>query len=59
VYGRSNWNDVPQNNKFVCAIPDFYTHKISSDITRFLQDLDRTLLITVERPCLHDLFRTA
>lgn len=33
VYGRKNWNDVPQNNKFVCAIPDFYRHKISSDTT--------------------------
>lgn len=34
VCGRRNWNDVLQNNKFVCAIPEFYRHKISSDTTQ-------------------------
>lgn len=34
VYGRRNWNDVLQNNKFECVITDFYRHKISSDTTQ-------------------------
>lgn len=33
AYRRRNWNDIPPSNKFVCAIPDFYRHQISSDAT--------------------------
>lgn len=33
AYRRRNWNYMPPNNKFVCAIPDFHRHNISSDTT--------------------------
>lgn len=59
TYGRRNWNDVPQNNKFLWAIPDFYRPKISSDTTQIPTESRMQPANNLKRPCLQDLLMTA